>query len=307
MNNCFQLGLYQYKDKASKYASLPDALKGENMVASCAVLQLLMGKLSVYDEDDKIVYRSRTNYIELPFKKYTASDNVNDFADYKIAFGVDEFDESTTEKINGFLRADQRNSFIYEHVLHELTLALCLQNNKPTEAFVHIYRTLEFMSYTFPLIYTAKAKDFRGSFNSLKEYFIGGTGEGELKFFDKFLNTLFQDDEEIYNFMFEILLDTDKLDAVVADFKLSVKEIGKKKTSNYIIDNNALKIEFRKMQGIIIEIRNKYFHMLAGSGAANFYGLDYDVNDLFRSINPFFINWIASIYSKIFQYRLETM
>jgi hypothetical protein len=26
-----------------------------------------------------------------------------------------------------------------------------------------------------------------------------------------------------------------------------------------------------------------------------------------ESINPYFVNWIASIYSKIFQYRLETM
>lgn len=307
MDGLYQLGLYKYKDKASSYATLPDTLKGEAMAGSCAVLQLLMGKLSVLNDDDKTIYRPRENYIELPYKRITSSGSRRDYDDYKIAFGVDTFDNETKERIDNYLRGDIRNKFIYEHVLHELTLALILMDNSPTESFVHIYRTLEFMSYTFPLIYTSKDKNYMGSFNSLKEYFNGGEGEGELKFFDKFIKTLFHDDEEIYGFMFEILLITDRLEEMKMDFQNSIPEIGKKGIHNYYLEANTLKIEFSKMQSILIEIRNKYFHMLAGKGTNNFYGMDYDINDLFRSINPYFMNWIASIYSKIFQYRLETM
>ncbi len=307
MSYYYQLGLYKYKDKASYFSSLPDALKGERMVASCAIIQLLMGKLNVYDENEKLVYRSKTNYIELPYKEYKPLEKVNDYKDYLIAFGVDAFDEKTTERINVFLRADLRNSFVYEHILYELTLALSCLKTRPTEAFVHIYRTLEFISYTFPLIYTAKSNDYLGSFDCLKGFFSGGNSEGELKFFEKFLDMLFQDDKEMYDFVFEILIDSDKLKEVVCDFRKSIQETGKKGIPNYYIETNTLQIQFKNMQGILTDIRNRYFHMLVGKGTKNFYGINYDINDLFKSVNPYFINWIASIYSKIIQYRLESM
>lgn len=304
MDNCYQLGLYAYKSKASNSSRLPEALKGENMNPSGAVLQLLMGRLSVYDEDEQLVYKGEVNYIRLPYE--TATEKVDDYTDYQIAFGVDEFDEETTNAINEFLRADFKNRFVYEHVLHEMTLALVLLDKNPTEAFVHIYRMLEFISYSFPLIYTAKANDYRGSFNSLKEYFTGGDGDGELKFFDKFLETLFQDDKEIYDLEFEIYIGTDKADEIISDFKKSIPEKGRKNVDNYYIDGHCLKIRFKKMQAVLIEIRNKYFHMFVGKGTNNFYGIDYDINELFKKINPYFINWLANIYAKIFQYRLET-
>lgn len=72
----------------------------------------------------------------------------------------------------------------------------------------------------------------------------------------------------------------------------------------YVWENNTMTIKFKNLKDIFVEIRNKYFHMLLGQGSNNFLNMNYDKNDLFRSLNPVFVNWISCIFVKIIQQGL---
>ena len=299
LDNCFRFGLFQYYEKSSSFISLPEKLKGINMVPSCAILQLFMGAITIFDEKDKRVYRPKYNFIELPLiegKKRKITLN-----DYKVAFGVDDFEEKT--KIDNYLLRDQKNNYIYKNFLHELTLALVYLDKSPCESFVHIYRMLEFISYTFPLIYVSRSKNYKGSYDSLKKFF-GDDDSGELKFFSRYLDELFVgEDEDVKSVTFEIILQSDHVERLVKDFKMSI-DLDK---DSYQIDDCYLKINFLNMRSLLVNLRNKYFHMLAGREGACFQDEGYNINDLFASINPYFINWLASIYVKIFQYGIQSI
>lgn len=177
-------------------------------------------------------------------------------------------DEECRNICNRFMLYDRTNNFVYERILNELTQYFVVNELSPCEGFVHLYRTLEFMSYSFPLIYASKSKSYRGTYDSLKKFLAGDSG-GELKFFDKFLKEIF-------------------------------------KTNFFTFDENTLTFKFKNEMELFIEIRNRYFHMLLGQGRNNFLNMEYDKNDLFRSLNPVFINWLVFIFVKIVQHGIES-
>lgn len=90
-------------------------------------------------------------------------------------------DEECRNICNRFMLYDRTNNFVYERILNELTQYFVVNELSPCEGFVHLYRTLEFMSYSFPLIYASKSKSYRGTYDSLKKFLAGDSG-GEVKF-----------------------------------------------------------------------------------------------------------------------------
>lgn len=59
-----------------------------------------------------------------------------------------------------------------------------------TVAFLHLYRILEYVSYSFPVLYAASTKDFSKSFDILKTLFSGDKDKGELKVFKDFIEII---------------------------------------------------------------------------------------------------------------------
>ena len=198
--------------------------------------------------------------------------------------------------INKYIQTNRKNNFVHRRLLAELTNALITIDTSPIETFVHIYRALEFMSYSFPLIYAAKSMDYRGSYKHLKD-FMRGESEGELKFFKKFLEVLFKDNY-IYDYEFDVFFMNGTELLIEAEFQRVIKE------NYYSFDGNTMHIGFANVIDLILTIRNHFFHMLIGKGGDNFYDTTYDKRDIFEALNPVFINWLTMIYREIATYSV---
>ncbi len=293
----YNLGIYSYSSKINslQYPKLPDELKIES-ISSCGILlELLMGKVIIYDKFDKILLNQKNNYTKLPYQ----SGSRNSYREFVEVLGVDITDTEVREVCNRCMIKDRRNNFVYEHVLNEITQYFVISQLSPCEGFVHLYRTLEFMSYSFPLIYASKTKKYQGTYEGLKKFFLGGAGTGELKFLSHFLKELFEDDSYTYNYEFEILFLTEDIEYLREDFKEAIK------LDLFTFENDTLVIKFKNIIDIFVEIRNRYFHMLLGQGKNNFLDIRYDKNELFSALNPIFLNWLSVIFVKILQHGLS--
>lgn len=292
-----QKGIYLYEDGLSgiNNRTLPTELIISDRVSNEAVLiRLLCGTL-------KIKHSISGNQIEIvQSKNYSIPGNENNRV-YKQKiikdfFAFENFRESEKKDIDKYLISNRRNYFIHEQLLSELTGAIIWLDNSPIESFVHIYRALEFLSYSFPLIYASKSMDYRGSYEKLKQ-FMSGDSEGELKFFKIFLKELFKD-----NILFEYEFDIFFMNG---DENLIEMELGRIiNNAYYTFEGNTMKIRFINVADLLITLRNRYFHMLIGKGTENFYDVRYDKREIFQAMNPIFINWLTIIYKEIVCYSV---
>lgn len=294
MANEFSLGIYKYQSKIedNQLDKLPEQLKMVNISPCGILIELVMGKMKILDSNGVLLYDQHDNYTIIP----SQCSNIHTYEEFNDVFNTNILDESCCNICNRFMIYDRTNNFIYEHILNELTQYFVVNNMSPCEGFVHLYRTLEFMSYSFPLIYASKSRDYRGTYDSLKK-FMSGDGSGELKFFGKFLKELFNDDI-IYEYEFEVYIDTNNITELKKDFQDIFR------TDFYTFEENTIIFKFKNVMELFIEIRNRYFHMLLGQGRNNFLNMEYDKRDLFKSFNPIFINWLVIIFVKIIQHGL---
>lgn len=73
------------------------------------------------------------------------------------------------------------NNNFFLHLLEEVSSYFYkTSKGSNTTSFVHLYRMLEYISYSFPLIYASISREYYGSFNRLKNYF--DTSKSELLF-----------------------------------------------------------------------------------------------------------------------------
>ncbi len=296
MTREFVLGVYKYRCKIDndELLNLPDQLKMDNISPCGVLLELVMGKMEILNSRGDILYNQGTNYAKLPAETQIT----HTYEQFNEILNTDVLDDDCRNICNRYMLYDRTNNFVYEHILNELTQYFVVNQVSPCEGFVHLYRTLEFMSYSFPLIYASKSRSYRGTYDSLKK-FLSGDAEGELKFFEKFLKEIF-DDDIAYQYEFEVYIDSDNVEELKREFQ----EIFK--MDFYIFEGNSLLFKFKKVTELFIEIRNRYFHMLLGKGKNNFFNVKYDKNDLFRSLNPIFVNWLVIIFVKIIQHGIES-
>ena len=297
MADKYNLGMYSYQGRInySLYPKLPAQLKFDSVSACGVLLQLMMGKVTICDQKDVVLKNQKINYTKLPYE----SCGIHSYEQFNEIFGIDVRDDESRNACNKYMLRDRKNNFVYEHMLNELTQYFVVCDKSPCEGFVHLYRMLEFMGYSFPMIYASKSKDYRGSYESLKKFFQGGDGMGELKFLGYFLDELFKDELTTYDFEFEFLFDIGEIENLRKDFTQAIP------WDWYTFENDTLTVQFRNVKNLFVETRNKYFHMLLGKGNNNFLDMRYEKNDLFKSMNPIFVNWISCIFVKIIQHGLS--
>lgn len=275
--------------------NLPKELRlGDEMSYEALLIRLLCGTL-------KIKLPVREGYFEHPQLTNFSVPGTNDNTSFKRKiikdfFSLDHYRQIEQRAINQYLIVNRKNHYVYRQLLSELTMALIRKENSPIESFVHIYRALEFMSYSFPLIYASKSMDYTGSYNHLKD-FMSGESSGELKFFKRFLKVLFKDNL-IYDYEFDAFFLNGTEQLIETEFQYVIK------ANYYLFDGNTMKIKFANVIDLVITIRNHFFHMLIGKGGDNFYDTRYDKRDIFEALNPIFINWLAIIYKEIASYSL---
>lgn len=161
-----------------------------------------------------------------------------------------------------------------------------------TSAFVFLYRILERISYSVPLLYTATQNDYRGTFRDLKAI-LNADVDGELGLFKKFLNQ-------------GKFIDPLKLQVVQKISFASASGHGKnnfnltcKRYANFTSKDQIaqeVEIKFSDIPEFLKTIRNRFFHSRTGDGQENITTLDMpDSDEYFEKINPIIVSCLAIV------------
>lgn len=212
----------------------------------------------------------------------TSATATSDFLKEQVGRGVSSFISATV--------VDNRK--LFGDVLSEISNYFCATAaGAHPSAFVFLYRTLERLSFSVPLLYCATATDFHGTFNELKRLFNDGA-DGDLSLLRKFVND--------GRFLDRTVVDT----VVRIDFSCSPHadkfyEIITSRFSDTEASDPTRKqidVRFGKMQGLLETVRNRFFHFRTGDARKNISSKDLvDVDEFFQLLNPHIENFLSKL------------
>ncbi len=155
-----------------------------------------------------------------------------------------------------------------------------------TVAFLHLYRVLEYISYSFPVIYASRTKDFSSSFEILRTLFNGDKEQGELKVFKYFIEKVMSIEKDYKRLSFDINITSDHGEYNKRVYQ-KLLDICDKNIFDELrnIENARISIKFSHFSSFIITIRNRFFH-LKNSQSQNISSVDIvDSDHFFQLIN----------------------
>lgn len=209
--------------------------------------------------------------------------------------------ESNLIKLCAHISRTKDNSTFFEALLEEFCSYFYKSAKLSyTAAFLHLYRLLEYVSYSFPLIYASLDHNYYGSFSKLKDYF--DTSKNELLFFEDFTQKLLDDS----------MLDTPltlNFNSLNPDVDRNHYSIIKRYLAPEALTGDSrhtsLTTSYRYLIKLTIDIRNRYFHFAMG-GRRNIKGTEIIESDyFFMLLNEELANWISIIYFEILKHMCE--
>lgn len=196
-----------------------------------------------------------------------------------------------------------RNINFYHNLLQELVFYFSYTEDKQyVAAFVNLYRTLEYMSYSIPLMHSSHFGNYLGSFKALRSYFLDEK-TSEIAFFENFVLKLLQGSVHLIQ---TTSFDFSHADNVIAnncyDSFHRLMNVGDWVVADRL--NHTLQIENQRLLGLIKNTRNRYFHFALG-GHRNLQNIDLSDPDFFFSrVNNGFLNWMTFIYTRVVKENL---
>lgn len=265
---------------------LPDTLKIEGNLSTEAVLfRLLLGTLDFkFDQFDEL-YKQDIGYSRIQ-DEFESRESSNPIADWLNG-------EFGTGDLDWYFKRNRKNKALFDELLVEFSLCFLYKNrNNHTTAFLHLYRALEYMSYSFPISYSSRVVGFYTSFDTFKDFFIT-KDQGQLKFFREFVIAFFEKSllrcrTTIDTFVGNQIYDKQKI-AVIQ--KLC-------KGFDYFDNGSVIQIEYKYLLDFMVTLRNRYFHFQYDR-AENISNINFDGELFFESLNDKFLNWLSMIYLEI--------
>ncbi|KAB7728022.1 hypothetical protein F5984_19905 [Rudanella paleaurantiibacter] len=182
-------------------------------------------------------------------------------------------------------RLIRRNKDFFESLNNELcNFYYHFHKDNHTLAFLHLYRVLEYVSYSFPVIYASRTKDFAKSFNELKKLFAGDKDQGELKVFNTFIAHVLASEKDYNSLTIDINI-TANNEYNASKIYETIKKICDKSIfdEQSCIDGSKLVVKFPQFSSFIITVRNRFFH-LKNSQDVNMKSTDIVDSDHFFSL-----------------------
>ena len=266
--------------------NLPDSLRLNQTPSSEAVLfRLLLGSLSLKPNEAESIIEQKIYYGQLKetFEDHDFQNPMQFWA--SPSFGLSDLDH--------YFKKNRSNKTLFDELLIEFSLFFVQKKrNNHTSAFLHLYRGLEYMSYSFPISFASRTNRYFTSFDTFKRFFINKE-DGQLKFFREFIKSLFEK---------RFLENRLKLDTYVGNdfFDKRKLSIIKKLCSDfkYSTDGAVVEIEYVYLLDFMIAVRNRYFHFQYDR-SDNISNLHFDSESFFASLNDKFANWLTLIYLEI--------
>jgi hypothetical protein len=197
-----------------------------------------------------------------------------------------------------------RNISFYYNLLQEFSFYFSYSQEKQYQsAFVNLYRSLEYLAYSFPLIHASRFSNYLGTFEALRGYLLDDK-TSEIKFFNRFVAKLFESTPYLG---FTTTFSFTHPDVTVAnncfDSLFNQLNIGEWQTSNKA--THTLSTENSKLLTLFSNTRNRYFHFAVGK-QRNIQNTDLkDPDFFFECINEKFLNWLCFIYANVLKESLD--
>lgn len=193
--------------------------------------------------------------------------------------------------LDKFFNATGTNKGFFEVLLNEVARSfVASKNGSDLSGFVYIYRALEHMSYALPLFHARHATNYVKAFNDLRNLIT--SGDGELKFCNKFIGNIFNQDTVFKNYKYKLHFDPIYWNG----FEKYIKNTH----SQYcMVNSGCVEIEFLKAFGFLVDVRNKFFHHLSGSNQSASSKQIVDADAFFRPINEVAWSIIALVLGKM--------
>ena len=280
------------------YNLFPQTLRLNLSPTSESILfRLLLGTINIYDNSIDEIIEQKITYSKIRdnFQVNTSNNPIQDW--FTSDFGIDD--------LNYYFKLNNRkNKNIFDELLSEFTWYFI---NKSREnhvaAFLNLYRALEYISYSFPMIFSSMTTNFYDTFDTFKSFFTS-KDDGQLKFFNKFVSALFEDSTLRCRVPIDTFVDGNLLDR-------KKKVIIQKLCSDFESADNGsvLSISYLNLLDFMINLRNRYFHFQADR-RNNISNISFNGDVFFAGLNDKFANWISMIYQEILVhgiYKLNLM
>lgn len=266
------------------------------------LVRLLTGTLKIKDQIFGKEFNQKINYSEIDYK-------TNRVVSMKPVLGC--LDSGLTETdlgkyINNSVKYG--NKKLFKNFLLEISNYLtCKENNSHLVGFLHLYRSLEFISYCFPLFYASNSRDYHGTFNTLKDYFKGV--DGERNFLRNFVNDHLFNKDPVLDLQLKINITGKNIDLQKQFYNVLLK-IQSQNSKNIRLLNNfpnyQIVTDRRSIISLIISLRNRSFHLLEGDYNDNLTTDElHDFDGFYSNLNDIFLNWITLIYFKLLNKAVE--
>jgi hypothetical protein len=269
------------------YHEFPSTLRLSLQPTSESILfRLLLGTVNLYDNDrDKIVIQKVTySKIRDSFKINDSDNPIKDWLGKE--YGIIDLQ-------NYFKLNNRKNRVLFDELLSEFSWYFINKNrNNHISAFLNLYRALEYISYSFPMIFSSMASNYYDTYDSFKSFFMS-KDDGQLKFFNKFVAVLFDESTLRCRVSIDTYVDEDVLNK-------RKRQIIQKLCSDFeSSDNgNVLSISYLNLLDFMINLRNRYFHF-ESDRRNNISNINFNGDGFFEGLNDKFANWISMIYQEI--------
>lgn len=285
---------YQEVLSNSSIQRLPSSLTFTLPSKEAILFRLLLGTLNISHNFDTFKIKQRTNYSILGRKKVSRLTHLSVF-DCKVT--LTDFDA-----VNAYFNKNRINTSFFSELLAEFSYYFYQSSkNAHMAAFIHLYRALEHLSYAFPLLYAKKSNDYKGTFSAMQSFFSNDSNASELKLFKEFQKTLIAT-SVLQNGQVHFDCNTHDPDLTSKTIQVLMSiSVGLDVTNN----GTQVSIYYKDFFSFILNLRNRFFHLLLGSERKNISSKEIYPDLLFKIVNEDIANWIAYLYFELCSYGIE--
>jgi hypothetical protein len=297
---------FEYKEKIPEGNFSESTLSlniEKNSAAKLILLRGIIGSISITHTLTQTTFDQSLDYLDLK-GKYVGVSPIERLRNYI------SNNEITTDDLGDIFREKKflfQNKRFYEILNTEFSNYYYYNNKESyTTAFAYLYRILETISYSFPLIYASRATDFIGTYNFLKDWMTGDKKAGELGFFKKFIVTTFSNDPAIAKDS-SINIDIEGESTEIQQYFFDAFKKACNNPSIFAQDTQEpirLSVKFTEYSSFIINLRNRFFHLL-NSGQPNLQSDDIlDSDHFFKMVNKPTAYWLSIILIQVLKHNI---
>ncbi|MGG4461861.1 hypothetical protein ABEX29_26500 [Brevibacillus porteri] len=288
--------IFTYHEVLSSNSSqrLPSSLTLTLPSKEAILFRLLLGTLNITHNFDPFTIKQRTNYSTLGRKTVTRVTHTTVF-DCQVTL-------TDFSAVNTYFSRNRVNTIFFSELLSEFSYYFYQTAKKShMAAFVHLYRAIEHLSYAFPLLYAKKSNDYKGTYSAMQSFFSNDSNASELKLFREFQKTLIAPSVLQHGQLhFNVNTPDQDLTSKTIQSLMSI-------TTGLDVINNGTQISmyYKDFFSFILNLRNRFFHLLLGSERKNISSKEIYPDLLFKTVNEDIANWVAYLYFELCKYGME--